>query len=327
MGQNAGRQTSGAGGGNNTFVGTGSGSGNSGNDNTFVGTSAGASNAGASENTYFGTYAAQACTGGQNVAVGKGAMYSSTGANYNVAIGRESLYSNLTGSYHTAVGWMALNSATDNSNVAVGYQAGRGVTSGHSNVLLGTNAAYATVITTGGAMNVVIGSNAYTNTVGAYGEIVIGAGCNGLGNDRVTIGKLNSRIYAQYDSSGTWTYSSDVRLKKDIEDDSLGLSFINKLRPVKFRWKATNELELDNPQYNEVNNKNTTTVIHGLIAQEVKAALDEEGVSTFGGWDVEPNGIQSISREMFLTPLINAIQELSAQVETLKAEIAALKGA
>jgi len=327
VGQNAGRQTSGAGGGNNTFVGTGSGSGNSGNDNTFVGTNAGSSNAGASENTYFGTYAAQSCTGGQNVAVGKGAMYSSVAANYNTAIGRESLYSNISGSYHTAVGWMALNSATDNSNVAVGYQAGRGVTSGHSNVLLGTNAAYATVITTGGALNVVIGSGAYTNTAGAYQEIVIGAGCNGLGNDRVSIGKLNSRIWAQYDSSGSWTYASDARLKKDIENDSLGLSFINKLRPVTYRWKATNELELDNPQYNEVNNKNTTVVMHGLIAQEVKAALDEEGVSTFAGWAVESNGIQSVSREMFITPLINAVQELSAQIETLKAEIAALKGA
>jgi len=327
VGQNAGRQTSGAGGGNNTFVGTGSGSGNSGNDNTFVGAAAGASNAGASENTYFGTYAGQACTGGQNVAVGKGAMYSSVAANYNTAIGRESLYSNVSGSYHTAVGWLALNSATDNSNVAVGYQAGRGVTSGHSNVLLGTNAAYATVITTGGALNVVIGSNAYTNTAGAYQEIVIGAGCNGLGNDRVAIGKLNSRIWAQYDSSATWTYASDVRLKKDIENDSLGLAFINKLRPVKYRWKATNELERDNPQYNEVNNKNLTAVMHGLIAQEVKAALDAEGVSTFEGWNIEPNGIQCVSREMFITPLINAVQELTAQIETLKAEVAALKGA
>ena len=326
VGDRAGRQTSGAGGNLCTFVGASAGSANSGNDNTFVGAAAGASNGGATANAYFGTYAGQSNTGSSNVAIGQAAMYSATSAAVNVAIGSEALYSLTTSTgYHTAVGYQSLRSATDNSNSALGYRSGYGVTTGHNNTLLGINSGYGSVILTGGAMNVVIGSGAYTNTAGAYGEIVIGAGCNGLGNDRVSIGKLNSRIWAQYDSSGSWTYSSDVRLKKDIEDDSLGLSFINKLRPVKYRWKATNELELDNPQYNEVNNKNTTVVMHGLIAQEVKAALDEEGVSTFAGWAIEPNGIQSVSREMFITPLINAVQELTAQIEQLKADFEAYK--
>ena len=326
VGYNAGRQTSGAGGGNCTFVGSGAGGNNSGNDNTFVGVSAGNANTGSGENAYFGTYAAQSCTGGSNVAIGKSAMYSATTANYNVAVGAQALYSQTsTTGYHTAVGYQSLYSSTDNSNAALGYRSGYGVTTGNNNTLLGINAGNGSVVLTGGAQNVVIGAGAYTNTAGAYTEIVIGAGCNGLGNDRVSIGKLNSRIWAQFDSSGSWTYSSDLRLKKDIEDDGLGLSFINKLRPVTYRWKATNELELDNPQYNEVNNKNTTVVMHGLIAQEVKAALDKEGVSTFAGWAVEPNGIQSVSREMFITPLINAVQELTAQINQLKADFEAYK--
>jgi hypothetical protein len=187
--------------------------------------------------------------------------------------------------------------------------------------LIGTQAGNVSVILAGGAQNVVIGAEARTNTTGAYNEIVIGQTCNGIGNDYVTLGKLNNRVYNHYDTNATWIQASDVRLKKDIEDDSLGLSFINKLRPVKYRWKATNELEQDNPQYSEVNNKNTTAVMHGLIAQEVKAVLDEEGVDTFGGWHIESNGIQGVSREMFITPLINAIQELTAQVESLKARL------
>ena len=80
------------------------------------------------------------------------------------------------------------------------------------------------------------------------------------------------------------------------------------------------------PQYGEVNTRNITTVMHGLIAQEVKAALDAEGVTTFAGWDEGPDGVQAVSREMFITPLIKAVQELTAQVESLKAEVAALKG-
>ena len=66
--------------------------------------------------------------------------------------------------------------------------------------------------------------------------------------------------------------------------------------------------------------------MHGLIAQEVKAALDAEGVTTFAGWDVGPDTIQAISREMFVSPLIKAIQELSAQVTALQAEVNTLKG-
>jgi hypothetical protein len=50
--------------------------------------------------------------------------------------------------------------------------------------------------------------------------------------------------------------------------------------------------------------------------------LDAEGVTTFAGWDVGSDGLQAISREMFITPLIKAIQELSAKVEALEAQLA-----
>jgi hypothetical protein len=63
----------------------------------------------------------------------------------------------------------------------------------------------------------------------------------------------------------------------------------------------------------------------GLIAQEVKAALDAEGVDTFAGWDEGPDGIQAISREMFISPLIKAIQEQQALITSLTARIAALE--
>jgi hypothetical protein len=67
-------------------------------------------------------------------------------------------------------------------------------------------------------------------------------------------------------------------------------------------------------------------VIHGFVAQEVKAALDAEGCSTFNGWNQGSDGIQAISREMFISPLVKAIQELSSQVDALKTEIENLKG-
>jgi len=63
----------------------------------------------------------------------------------------------------------------------------------------------------------------------------------------------------------------------------------------------------------------TGKVLHGMIAQDVKAALDKAGVDTFGGWTEDSDdGSQEISQEMFVHPLIRAVQELSSKVEELE---------
>ena len=61
--------------------------------------------------------------------------------------------------------------------------------------------------------------------------------------------------------------------------------------------------------------------MHGMIAQDVKAALDEAGVDTFGGWSQTEDGCQTISQEMFVHPLIRAVQELSAEVDEIKKKL------
>ena len=95
-----------------------------------------------------------------------------------------------------------------------------------------------------------------------------------------------------------------------------------------FRWKAKAELDKSLPDYNEDKTEaEHTQKLYGLIAQEVKAALDKNNITDFGGWSETPgNKLQGISQEMFVHPLIKAVQELSAEVTTLKSEIAALKG-
>jgi hypothetical protein len=145
-------------------------------------------------------------------------------------------------------------------------------------------------------------------------------------DSNVTIGNQSGKIYNAYTVNATWTQTSDGRLKKNIQDETLGLSFINRLKPVKYEWKASNELDKENPYYAEENNRTTGVVMHGLVAQDVKAALDAEGINTFAGWDEGSDGIQSISREMFISPLIKAIQELNAKVEAQALEIKQLKG-
>ena len=125
----------------------------------------------------------------------------------------------------------------------------------------------------------------------------------------------------------SWTQSSDERLKTDIQDEYLGLDFINEIRPVIFKWKPSNEIpqELTN-YYREENVRDTETVQHGLIAQNVRTALDKFNDTSFPGWDVEDDGTQGVGAGAFVIPLIKAVQELSQQLKDVKAELAELKG-
>jgi hypothetical protein len=128
--------------------------------------------------------------------------------------------------------------------------------------------------------------------------------------------------------------TSDRNLKTQISGSDLGLDFINDLNPVKYQW-----LSEGRPHY-------------GLIAQEVSSSLAKSSVHTdnFAGyvenrmfvsasvsgsekdirdtadWEMEnftaiPNPELSLRYNEFLSPMIKAIQELSSQVETLKAQI------
>ena len=120
---------------------------------------------------------------------------------------------------------------------------------------------------------------------------------------------------------GTTTWTSDARVKKDISDTDLGLDFINKLRPVKYIAKNM----FDYPDVFEVNKdgkrpSDPTKVQDGLIAHEVKAVMDELDV-TFSGWVINKDTRQRLDFTRFTIPLIKAIQELSAKVTALEAQI------
>ena len=118
------------------------------------------------------------------------------------------------------------------------------------------------------------------------------------GDQRTTRGWKN--IYL----NSAATVISDARTKENIITSDLGLDFINNLNPVK---------------YNKIDGSRTH---YGLIAQEVKSVLDAAGVADFGGWVIsdvaDPEGQQALRYEEFISPLIKAVQELTARVKTLE---------
>jgi hypothetical protein len=142
------------------------------------------------------------------------------------------------------------------------------------------------------------------------------------------------------------TVVSDIRQKKDIEESVLGLDFINKLKPVSYKFIEGSKKVVDRYYINKDGNKisshnlpedSTEKIItesiqgerrhFGLLAQEVKAALPD-GVD-FGGWvllDKEnPDSPQALRYDQFIAPLIKAVQEISQENALLKQRIEALE--
>lgn len=296
---------------------------NTGSSNTFIGYQAGVANTNGSSNVALGARALDAnTTGTNNVAIGADALDLNTTGGFNIAIGSAVLSANTTGTSNVGIGGNCLVQSTNSNNVAIGTGSMYALTTGANNTAIGTQAADSLTTGTG---NVIIGSYADASAAGGVDQIVIGYYVTGQANTNVTIGNSSGKIYNAYTVNATWTQTSDGTMKNIIGPDTLGLSFIKRLNPIKFTWKPQNELPIDHPYYKEINGRDTNVVVHGFVAQEVKAALDAEGCTTFNGWDQGSDGIQAISREMFVSPLVKAIQELSEQIEILKEEIVLLK--
>ena len=103
-----------------------------------------------------------------------------------------------------------------------------------------------------------------------------------------------------------WSNLSDVRAKTNIQDLDLGLDFVLALRPVSFTLKQGN---------------GRTDL--GFIAQDVETLLGD-GYNVLGiGADM--GRTLSLRYTDFIAPMVKAIQEQQAQIESQKTEIAALK--
>ena len=126
------------------------------------------------------------------------------------------------------------------------------------------------------------------------------------------------RLSGNYTDIGTTSgtvigsQSSDIRLKNLIGDGSVpyGLSEINQLNPIKFKYKKTG----GDPDRIQI----------GFSAQQVKPIIPEAVYDT--GEEVEgEENILGMDYVNIIPALVNSIKELTAEVESLKTEVAALK--
>ena len=111
-------------------------------------------------------------------------------------------------------------------------------------------------------------------------------------------------LAAKIDRAGLYTQVSDRSLKHDVSDSTLGLAEVLNIPVRSFKWNGSEDY-----------------VAAGFIAQELEQVLPS-AVSID-----EDSGLKGRSDGNIVPVLVKAIQELSAQVDELKAEVAALEGA
>lgn len=141
------------------------------------------------------------------------------------------------------------------------------------------------------------GGAAIYNDNGTHKKLMV-VGNNSAGGAREVGIWDNLKVNGNVTAAG-YFHSSDKRLKTNIQT-APGLSIVNKLRGVMFDWKKDN------------------TPSSGLIAQEVEEVMPS-AVHT------DAEGMKSVEYDQLIAPLIEAVKEQQAEIESLKYEIDTLK--
>lgn len=188
--------------------------------------------------------------------------------------------------------------------------------------LVASSSPYATVLANGAAYEIQLGTNNTVRTaIDSSGNLYP------IVDNSYTVGKSGKRWSAVWAANGT-IQTSDERQKTEIVESDLGLSFINALRPVSYKFKVgANVVNVIDKGVDEDGKRITETVVtpragvrnhYGLIAQEVKTAV---GDKDFGGYvhDQETDEI-GLRYDEFIAPLIKAVQELTKRVEMLESK-------
>ena len=235
----------------------------------------------ATGNLRLGYNAGPSASGSQGVYLGTRAGESVTSGINNVCVGFGAGATFTIGTGNTLVGVAAGNATTGDSNTCIGANAGAALTSGQNNIIIGANAAASSSTT----------SNEIT-----------------LGNASMTLFRCNVT---------TITSLSDARDKKDIADLNAGLGFINALRPVQFTWDMRPTTGMDG----EILEGRKGDPDTGFLAQDLKAAQVATGITIPGlVYDDNPEKLEAGYGKL-LPVLVKAIQELSAKVEALEAQL------
>lgn len=194
---------------------------------------------------------------GSNVLIGSNAGYNNVLLGSSVAVGAHALSNGneasdggTTGGLNVAIGpYAAYNTDFKDSgayNIAIGYNAIANATMGSNNIGIGHSALSSTPSTSPGVSNAIaignqafagsnsvsIGSNTGSNTSLYQNAVCLGYQSSVTADNQIQLGNSSTTVYAY----GAVQTRSDIRDKTAVQDTTLGLDFINALRPVDYKW-------------------------------------------------------------------------------------------
>ena len=214
------------------------------------------------------------------------------GIDTNTAVGIDSLRENTTGFQNTTVGRLSLrDNTTGDTNTAFGHASIRDNTTGERNTAVGRSSL---VFNTTGINNMGMGEAAGLSS--SPFEVT-------TQDNRIVMG--NNDHTDAYIRIG-WTVTSDKRDKTNFAAVPYGLDFVKELKPTKYQFR-----EERGSEYTDGKDR------YGFLAQDI---LELEGDEPVIIDNEDPENLKF--KESHLVPvLVNAIQELTKEVETLKEKI------
>jgi hypothetical protein len=210
---------------------------------------------------------------------------------------------------NTAMGYLAATQLTGSNNTAFGASALRSIVSGSNNTAIGYSAGFTDNIDASGA------SVSNSTAIGAFAQItnsntIILGSANPSYATNVGVGLYNPSYKMHVNggvTGGTYTATSDGRLKKELRPLQQALDKIKRLRGITFNWnqEAARRLGLNTDSLNH----------YGFIAQEVEKILP--GVVYTGS---DSFHVKSIAYADIVPVLTAAVQEKQLLMDTLQKE-------
>ncbi len=112
-------------------------------------------------------------------------------------------------------------------------------------------------------------------------------------------------------NQSAWQTTSDERIKKNIVNNNVGLDKINQLQVKNFEYRTPEEVDPSLPSSSAVDKEGVQL---GVIAQEIQKILPDVVKE-------ETTGCLSVNPDNLTWYLVNAVKELSAEIEQLKSQI------
>ena len=153
-------------------------------------------------------------------------------------------------------------------------------------------------------------------------QIVIGATPNtsnlpitGKGN---STGFINPQLGGTFQGNNfaTWSQTSDIRIKKNVTDNSVGLDKVKQIQVRNFEYKLPEEIS-DGLAASDAIQITGTQV--GVIAQEIETIFPDFITD-------ESTGCKTVNHDNLTWYLVNSVKELLTKIEAAETRITTLEG-